>query len=231
MSKARRKEEAIKRRQRSRAGMLALIGLVLLIVVASLSLLYMGMQGEQAQPGSDERQAALASEHAPTLGDPGAGVHIVEFLDPACGTCALFYPMVKGWLAEAPDKLRLSVRHIAFHDGADYAVRILEASRNQDKYWETLEAMLAAQRQWVTNHVVQQDRILPAIADVGLDVEQLMTDMNSAEVTHRIERDRQDAITLRVSATPEYFVNGRPLPSFGRQQLLDLVREELEKAD
>jgi hypothetical protein len=30
--------------------------------------------------------------------------------------------------------------------------------------------------------------------------------------------------------TPEYFVNGRPLTSFGQQQLLDLVREELQKA-
>ena len=36
-------------------------------------------------------------------------------------------------------------------------------------------------------------------------------------------------MTLKVSATPEYFVNGRPLPSFGQQQLLDLVREELGK--
>ena len=50
------------------------------------------------------------------------------------------------------------------------------------------------------------------------------------EVLARIERDQKDAVTLKVSATPEYFVNGRPLPSFGQQQLLDLVREELEKA-
>lgn len=230
MSKARRREEAIKRRQRSRARMMALVGAVVLIVVASLSLLYMGMQGDAQRPGAEARQAALASEHAPTMGDPGARVHIVEFLDPACGTCALFYPMVKSWLEEAPDKLKLSVRHIAFHDGAEYAIRILEASRNQDMYWETLATLLATQRQWVTNHVVQADRILPAIATVGLDEELLLADMNSAEITGRIERDRQDAIALRVSATPEYFVNGRPLPSFGRQQLLDLVREEMDRA-
>ena len=35
---------------------------------------------------------------------------------------------------------------------------------------------------------------------------------------------------MKVTATPEYFVNGRPLPSFGDQQLLELVREELQKA-
>jgi protein-disulfide isomerase len=143
----------------------------------------------------------------------------------------MFFPMVKQWLDEAPDKLRLSVRHVAFHSGADYAVRVLEASREQGKYWETLEALLMSQRQWVSNHVVQQDRVLPALLQVGLDINRLRADMDSPEVSARIEQDKQDSILLKVSATPEYFVNGRPLPSFGQQQLLDLVREELEKAN
>jgi hypothetical protein len=33
-----------------------------------------------------------------------------------------------------------------------------------------------------------------------------------------------------VTATPEYFVNGKPMPSFGWQQLMDLVNEALEEA-
>jgi len=128
-----------------------------------------------------------------------------------------------------PGDIRLSVRHVAFHSGADYAVKILEASRKQDKYWQTLEALLGSQQQWVQNHTVQPDRIAPVIASVGLDMEQLMADMNSVEVMQRIEQDKNDSVFLKVSATPEYFVNGRPLPSFGQQQLADLVREELGK--
>jgi len=135
--------------------------------------------------------------------------------------------MVKGWLAEAPDELRLSVRHVAFHEGSDYAVRILEASRNQDKYWETLDALLTSQRQWVQNHSVLQDRILPVVQSAGLDTNQLLADMNSDEVLGRVQRDHDDAVTMKVSATPEYFVNGRPLPSFGQEQLRELVLEEL----
>jgi protein-disulfide isomerase len=184
---------------------------------------------ESAQAEDPAREAALASEHAPSVGDPGAKVHIVEFLDPACGTCAMFYPMVKGWMAEAPGQIRLSIRHVPFHEGVDYAVRVLEASRNQDKYWETLETLLATQNQWVHNHVVQPDRVLPAIANVGLDEEQLKADMNSAEVQQRMDKDFQASKTLKVVATPEYFVNGRQLPSFGQEQLATLVREELQK--
>jgi protein-disulfide isomerase len=205
--------------------------LVTLFVAALAAATFLSGCGDpQSSPAADEaRQAALASEHAPTIGDAGAKVHIVEFLDPACGTCALFYPMVKGWMAEVPGQIRLSIRHLPFHEGVDYVVRILEASRNQDKYWETLETLLASQQQWVQNHVVLADRVLPAIASVGLDIEQLQADMNSAEVRERMEKDLADSKALKVVATPEYFVNGRQLPSFGQEQLANLVREELDK--
>jgi protein-disulfide isomerase len=212
----------------SKAKTITLIALGV-VALAGVAVFSFTKRAGPANEGPDPRAAALASEHAATIGNPEARVHIVEFLDPACGTCAMFYPMVKQWLNEAPDKLRLTVRHVPFHSGVDYVVRILEASREQDKYWETLEALLMSQRQWVTNHVVQPDRVLPAIAAVGLDIERLTADMTSPEVLARIEKDKQDAVTLKVSATPEYFVNGRPLPSFGQQQLLDLVREEIDK--
>lgn len=206
----------------------AVVGILAIALVAA-TLLYESDGTGTSQDGNAARADALASEDAPMLGDPGAKVHIVEFLDPACGTCAMFFPMVKGWMDQVPGQIRLSVRHVAFHTGAEYVVRILEASRNQDKYWETLEALLMSQRQWVPNHVVLPDQVGPAIASVGLNMQQLMADMNSAEVTQRMEKDKQDAVVLQVSKTPDYYVNGRPLPSFGQQQLADLVREELEK--
>lgn len=230
MSQAKKKHEASSNRRQKRIRIVAALVAVLLVGIVAVSVINLAKESEPTQSGDPSRLAALASDHAPTLGNPEAKVHIVEFLDPACETCAMFFPMVKQWMKEAPDELRLSVRHVAFHSGSDYAVRILEASRKQDKYWQTLEALLASQRQWVTNHKVQPDRILTAIADVGLDADQLMADMNGMEVLTRIEQDKKDSIVLKVSATPEYFVNGRPLPSFGQQQLLDLVREELQKA-
>jgi protein-disulfide isomerase len=60
-------------------------------------------------------------------------------------------------------------------------------------------------------------------------MDQLTADMNSVQVMQRMEKDKKDSVFLKVSATPEYFVNGRPLPSFGQKQLADLVREELGK--
>jgi protein-disulfide isomerase len=63
-----------------------------------------------------------------------------------------------------------------------------------------------------------------------MDQQQLQQDLNAPEVTERIARDLSAAMVMKVTATPEYFVNGRPLPSFGDTQLLDLIAQELKSA-
>jgi protein-disulfide isomerase len=189
------------------------------------------MQRTSSPSGSGtEASAALTSEGSPTRGNPAAKVHVVEFLDPACETCAQFFPLVERVMADNPDKIRLSVRHVAFHEGSEFAVRVLEASRKQDKYWETLAQLFATQPQWAPQHVAQPDLILQAVAAVGLDQQRLQQDINSPAVSERIARDLKDAMALKVTATPEYFVNGKPLPSFGDTQLLDLIASELRSA-
>ena len=229
MSKKNQSRQVKEENRISRGTFIAAAVGILVIAVVAATFMNVTDNTQPVQEEATARQAALASEHAPTLGDADAKVHIVEFLDPACETCALFFPMVKQWMAEVPGEIRLSVRHVAFHSGSDYAVKVLEASRKQGKYWETLEALLAAQQQWTQHHAVQPDKIGPVIAGVGLDMEQLMADMNSIEVMARMEQDKKDSILLKVGKTPDYFVNGRPLPSFGQRQLAELVREELEK--
>lgn len=228
--KARRNHDNADNRS-SRTSIIAAAGVVLVLALLAGAFLYDRGTAESLQSEAAARQAALASEQAPMFGNPDAKVHIVEFLDPACETCAKFYPIVKGWMAEVPGEIRLSIRHVAFHTGADHAVKVLEASRNQGKYWETLEALLASQRAWTRHHTVLPENILPVIAGVGLNMEQLQADMNSPQVLQRIEQDKQDAILLKVAATPGYYVNGRPLTSFGERQLAELIREEYEKAN
>ena len=201
----------------------------LLIVIALGYKLFAG--GGNADPQADAgRAAALASTQAPTLGSADARVHIVEFIDPACETCAVFFPHVKKIMAENPGRIRLSVRHVAFHKGADEAVRVLEGARAQGKYFETLEALLAIQARWVDNHRVVAERIPAAIASVGLDMDRLRNDMNAAEATQRMQGDLADAKALAVAQTPEYFVNGRQMPEFGLEQLRKLIQGELKRA-
>jgi protein-disulfide isomerase len=172
---------------------------------------------------------ALTRLHSPTLGNADAKVHIVEFLDPACGTCAQFSPFVKDLMAANPGRIRLTVRYAPLHQGSEQVVRVLEAARKQGKFWQALEALFATQRQWVQNHVAHAQLAWNSLAGLGLDLDRVRADMNAPEVTRIVEQDIADTRTLNVTQTPEFFVNGRAMPSFGAQQLKDLVDEEIAK--
>jgi protein-disulfide isomerase len=180
-----------------------------------------------AKPDAAADPSALVRPYSPSFGDPGAKVHIVEFFDPACETCASFYPFVKKMIAANPGRIRLSIRYATFHKGSDQIVRLLEASKKQGKYWETLEALLAAQSRWTINHTARLDLAWSAINGVGLQMQKLKEDMSAPELAGVIRQDLQDAAALNVTKTPEFFVNGRPMPSFGYEQLKTLVDQAL----
>lgn len=117
------------------------------------------------------------------------------------------------------------MRYTPFHEGSDLAVKVLEAARKQGKYWETMEALYAAQDTWVIHHRVEPERMWDVLAGVGLDMERVRQDMNAPEITALIAMDMADAEALKITKTPEFFVNGRPMPSFGYEQLQTLVEE------
>ena len=201
--------------------------IILLLVFVAGALFYKNQQEKAANLRAEANRAILVRMHSPTLGKAGAPVVIVEFLDPACETCREFYPLVKQLMAAHPDKIRLVLRHAPFHRGSDKVVAVLEAARRQGRFWPALEALLANQADWAQNHTANVDRAWKHLEGVGLNMEQLAFDLTSTEIATVIAQDLADAKTLNVTMTPEYFVNGKPLPSFGFEQLKDLVDQAL----
>lgn len=199
----------------------ALVALVFLFLVGSL--LYNAKPANEAPQMSDARRAALVRMHSPSLGKSDAPVVIVEFLDPACETCAAFYPMVKELMAANPNQIRVVLRYAPFHKGSDKVVAVLEAARKQGKFWQVLEALLVRQSAWAPHHTAQVDLVWPLLEGLGLDMNKLRADAGAPEIANVIAQDLEDARTLNVTKTPEFFVNGRPLPSFGFEQLKALV--------
>ena len=196
---------------------------LLVLALAIGAWVYKIRTDERTAQVAAQARLALARPDSPTFGNADAPVHIVEFLDPACGTCSDFYPFVKGLMAAHPGKIRVSVRYAPFHRGSDQVVKVLEAARKQGQFRPVLEALFASQSVWVQNHVAQVDAIWRPLSGVGLDMERLRVDMNSPEVAQKIQQDLADANTLGVAMTPEFFVNGKPLPKFGYEDLKQLV--------
>ena len=204
------------------------IGAVLIAVAVVGYSVYSSSQQKEKAAQEVERAkqppapaANLVRPHSHSLGPADAKVTLVEFLDPECETCRLMYPMTKHLLQVYAGKLRLVVRYMPFHPNSVYAAAALEAAAEQNRYWEMLEALFAAQPQW-GNHHQPRPELIPEIAkQVGLDMEAWNRSVSKGEHKLLVEQDQTDGKALVVNATPTFFVNGRLL-DFGDDPLKSL---------
>jgi len=231
-SKAKPKEvKAVQRQNKSKkTQMFVLAAAFLLLVFVLGAVLYKNQKSNESAQAYQRNKLTFVRDYSPAYGNPAAKVEIVEFFDPACETCKEFYPLVKKMMAANPDRIRLYMRYTPFHNGSDYVVKILAAAHKQGKFWEALEAVFAAQAAWAPNHQPNPQLVWNHLGGLGLDIAKLTQDMNSPEIEKFVQQDLADAKTLNVKATPEYFVNGKPLPNFGYDQLKDLVVNELDNS-
>ena len=205
----------------------SLVSLILLFVLGVNQ--YKSQRAKKYGFLAQENASTFVREYSQSLGSDDAKVYLVKFSDPACETCAAFHPFVKKLMAVNQGKIKLVIRYAPFHDGADYFVKILEAAKRQGKYWETLDIMYKTQGHWASHHNPQPQRIWKFLANAGLDLEKIKIDMNDPEIEKIIQQDLADVRTLNVRKTPGFFVNGKPLPSFGYEQLQELVESEINK--
>jgi protein-disulfide isomerase len=196
--------------------------IVALVLIVSASAFAVGAYVYQHN-ALGEKQAVVISQsehlvrmHSPVLGPREAPVTIVEFFDPACETCRAFYPIVKDLMRQYPADVRLVIRYAPFHRGADQVVKLLES-------------LLDTQLSWADHGSPRLELALRAAAQAGLDLRRAQADMATPMMDAVIQQDLQDINALQVSKTPTFFVNGRPLPSFGAKQLADLVSQEVAK--
>jgi len=173
---------------------------------------------------------ALERTGAPEKGGSGAKVTIVEFFDPACGTCSQFYPLLNNLVKKYQGKVKVVMRYAPLHQGSEDVVKMLESAHLQGKFWPAVELLFANQSRWVEHHVSNPTSALAGIKTLALDHEQLEQDWRSDKIAKIIARDIQDGKTLKVRATPQFFVNGKPLLVFGYDQLVSLVEEAVEES-
>lgn len=204
----------------------------LVLVIGFVLAIFFYNQAQEQKYGflAAENSETFVRAYSPKMGPVDAKVYLVEFLDPECESCRAFYPAVKKIMADYPDQIRLVVRYVPFHGNSKMIIAILEASRKQGKFWETLELVFKTQPSWGSHHAPAPEKLwgfLPAVE--GLNIAQVKEDMKDPEIQEVIAQDFKDAQTLGVRATPTFFVNGKKLTQFGYEPLLALIKSELGK--
>lgn len=210
--------------------------LIVSILVAALAIFGLGAWYVSQSDGVElssvtpiEAEDALVRSHSPILGPTDAPVTVVEFFDPACEACRAFHPTVKGILADHPEDVRVVVRYTPFHgEASEVAIKALEAARMQGVFEPVLEALLEAQPRWASHGAPNVDLIMEVAAAAGLDPEAAQDQMRAPDVIGTLNQDRADVEAVGIRGTPTFFVNGKPLPEFGPDQLIPMVEAEVD---
>jgi protein-disulfide isomerase len=203
--------------------------LVLVSVVVLVALFIGGSYFyKNSKPKNTVDSSLLQRPNSVVLGNKDAKLQLVEFFDPACGTCALYYYHVEKILEEHRGKIKLVLRYAPFHKNSTYAVKMLEAAREQGFFNEVLKFMFDTQSYWVLNHEVQPQVLWKMLHSIkGLDMEKMAEFMNKPDGEKIIKQDLEDGEKLKVEQTPSYFVNGIPLEDFGLKPLKELINSQL----
>ncbi len=145
-------------------------------------------------------------QNAPIFGNLDGSVTLVEFFDYNCGYCRRAAPEVKAVLETSKD-VRIVYREFPIlGPGSEIAARASLAARNQGKYQQFHEAMMAL------NGQAFEASVMEVAGEVGLDLEVLKTDMQSDLVNDHIAASLRLAEALRITGTPTFVLGDEIIP-------------------
>ncbi|WP_122072302.1 MULTISPECIES: DsbA family protein [Pseudophaeobacter] len=156
--------------------------------------------------------------NAPVLGNPEGDVTVVEFFDYNCPYCRRAMEPVQG-LLEADPNVRLVYREWPIlGEGSVFAARAALAARKQGKYDEFHWALMAM------NGRADEASVLRVASEIGLDVEQLRSDMEGSEIDEHIRNSAELAQALGFNGTPSFVIGNELAPGLVQQpQLMEMV--------
>jgi protein-disulfide isomerase len=210
-----------------------LVGITLFVLVVlfiALSYLYKDSQNNKESSLVSSNTTSLVKQESISFGENKQNVTVVEFLDPECESCALFYPIMRKLYKEHYSDIKLVIRYLANHKNSKFAIQILEASREQNKYEEVLSIMFEKQPIWAEHNNEKPELLWTFLGQIdGLNIDKLKEDMKNPKIDELLNNDAKDAKALEVRGTPTVFVNNKKLQRLSEKDLFDLVETEIYK--
>ena len=177
-------------------------------------------------PNLEPPTLAVSTQGHPSIGPDPAPVTIVEFSDFQCPYCQQSVHVLKELRNLYGDKLRLVYRD---YPGPNhpYALQAAEAAHcagEQGKFWDYHDRLFDRQ-------TPGQGWDFASLAnELGLQQKTFENCLKSGHFRDQIIKDLQDGLTLGITSTPTFFINGRPLvgaqPLAAFQALIDRLLEQ-----
>ncbi|MBP7769953.1 MAG: thioredoxin domain-containing protein [Aliarcobacter sp.] len=203
---------------------------VLVLLFVALGYFYTNKETKKEEIATLSNSELLLREHSIKFGDNKKNISVVEFLDPECESCALFHTVMRKVYKEYHGDIQLVVKYIPNHKNSKFAIKILEASRVQNKYEEVLDVIFEKQPVWAQHDNEKPELLWELLAQIPqLDLDKLREDSKNPKIDEIINLDASDATKLNVRGTPTIFVNEKRLSVLSEKDLFDLVESEIYK--
>jgi protein-disulfide isomerase len=196
--------------QRRPSGLVVVLAFVVAIGVA-VALVVLAVVSRSSDDDSAPTTAAVVEldgipQDGLVLGSPDAGVTLIEYADLQCPACRnyteVYFPEVVERYVR-PGRVKTEFRGIAFiGPDSQTALRYVLAAGLQDRLWQLQEAFYRNQggenAGWVTEELLRE--VAAEIPE--LDVERLLVDAQSGEVTAMMTEAASQADSADISGTP-----------------------------
>ncbi len=168
----------------------------------------------------DPRYGDLAALERRKADDPmakgakDAPVVMISFADFQCPYCGKYARTTERRLIEKyvdTGVLRIEWRDFPYLGKESVrAAHAARAAARQHKFWTYHDALYA--HQFPPNSgKLTEEHLVEVARSVGLDVERFRKDMDSALVDKLVQRDYNEGLSIGLSGTPSFLVNGTPI--------------------
>lgn len=137
------------------------------------------------------------------LGPVDAPLTVVEYLDYECPFCARATGVIHELRERFGDDLRYVVRHLPLpdvHPHAEQAAVAAEAAAEQGRFWPMHDLLFTRQDE------LEMEDLIGYAAELGLDVEQFVRDLQREDLADRVREDVASAEASGARGTPTFFV-------------------------
>jgi len=194
---------------------IGIIALTVLIILGAVMLL--------SQPQKPIAKELLIPASAPVRGKKDAKTWLVEFSDFQCPACKAFAATVDGLAAQNPDTLYVAYRHfpLSQHPLAQKAAIAAEAAGLQGKFWDMDKLLFANQ------DTLSDAKFTELAKSINLDMAVFASASSDPKTLEKITADVAYGNSLRLNATPTFFLNGVKLEVESPDELKKKVENAL----
>ncbi|MBI5913558.1 DsbA family protein [Candidatus Azambacteria bacterium] len=207
---------------------LIVFGLVIAIAVGAGYYFFFAPERPEAP---EERSSSFPidaiAENDTVKGARDAKTVLIEYSDFQCPACAAYQPLVKQLAQDFEGKIAVVYRHFPLpqHKHAKLAAYASEAAGKQGKFWEMHDMIFETQKEWSSKNDAR-DTFIGYAEKIGLDRAQFIADIDSQEISEKVDAQYKSGTRAKVNGTPTFYVNGEKLDTPRTYDDLKTVIEE-----